>query len=94
MKQVVYADEAINDLARLRKFVTVHNPIAASKIAADLITRITLLADFPDIGRPVIQAPNPASIRDMIFDKYVVRYSVHPDTIIVLRVWHGLENKK
>ncbi|MEO9490955.1 MAG: type II toxin-antitoxin system RelE/ParE family toxin [Marinomonas sp.] len=33
-------------------------------------------------------------MRDIIFGKYVVRYSVHASAIIILRVWHGLEGKR
>jgi len=36
----------------------------------------------------------PDSIRDMIFGKYIVRYSVHTSVIIILRVWHSLEGER
>lgn len=94
MKTITYTDEAIKDLQRLREFIARNNPVAASRVASNLVSRVKLLAEFPQIGTPVNQAPNPESIRDMFFDKYVVRYSVHPDTVIILRIWHGLENKK
>lgn len=35
-------------------------------------------------------APVPDSIRDMIFGKDVIRYSVHVSVTIILRVWHEL----
>lgn len=91
---LVYTDEAIEDLKRLREFIAVHNPTAASKVAAELITKIKLLPKFPKIGTPVQMAPAPDVIRDMVFGEYVVRYSLHTNTIIILRVWHGLENER
>lgn len=94
MKKIAYTDEAIKDLQRLREFIAKNNPSAANRIASNLISRVKLLTEFPQIGTPVNQAPNPESIRDMFFDKYVVRYSVHTDTVIILRIWHGLESKK
>ncbi len=94
MKTIVYADEAIKDLQRLREFIARNSPVAASGIASNLVSRVNLLAEFPQIGIAVNQATNPDSIRDMFFDKYVVRYSVHTDTIIILRIWHGLESKE
>lgn len=54
--KLVYINDAIEDLKRLRELIAVHNPTAASKIAAD--------------------------------------YSVHSSAIIVLRVWHELENER
>ncbi len=92
--KLVYADEAIDDLKRLREFIAVHNPAAAARIAAELVGKIELLPDFPKLGVPVELAPVPESVRDIIFGKYVVRYSVHASAIIILRIWHGLEGQR
>jgi len=92
--KLVYADEAIEDLKRLREFIDVHNPSAAAKIPAELVGKIALLPDFSKMGTPVEMAPLPDSIRDMVFGKYVVRYSLHASSIIILRVWHGLEGER
>lgn len=91
--RLVYTDDAIEDLMRLREFIAVHNPLVAGRIAAELVSKIELLTDFPKLGTPVELAPMPDTVRDMVFGKYIVRYSIHPSTIIVLRVWHGLEDK-
>lgn len=92
--KLVYTNDAIEDLKRLREFIAVHNPTAASKIAAELIAKMELLPAFPRMGTPVQMAPVPDIIRDMVFGKYVVRYSVHSSAVIVLRVWHELENER
>lgn len=92
--KLVYTDEAIEDLKRLREFIAVHNPPAAARIATELVGKIELLPDFPTMGTPVEMAPMPDSVRDMVFGKYVVRYSVHANAIIILRVWHGLEGER
>lgn len=92
--KLVYTDEAVEDLKRLRAFIAVHNPSAAGRIATELVSKIELLPDFPRMGTPVEMAPVPDSIRDMVFGKYVVRYSVHVSAIIILRVWHELEGER
>ncbi len=92
--KLVYTDKAIEDLKRLREFIAVHNPPAAGRVAAELVSKIELLPDFPGMGTPVEMAPVPDSIRDMVFGRYVVRYSVHVSTIIILRVWHELEGER
>ncbi|MFN2382452.1 MAG: type II toxin-antitoxin system RelE/ParE family toxin [Guyparkeria sp.] len=91
--RLVYTDEAVDDLKRLRGFIAVHDPSAAGRIATDLIDKIALLPDFPKMGRPAELAPVPESVRDMVFGRYVVRYSVHASAIIILRLWHGLEER-
>lgn len=92
--KLAYTDEAIDDLKRLREFVAAHNPSAAARIATELVGKIELFPEFPKMGTPVEMAPVPDSVRDMVFGKYVVRYSVHTSAIIILRVWHGLEGER
>nr|WP_251048246.1 type II toxin-antitoxin system RelE/ParE family toxin [Halomonas sp. ISL-56] len=89
---MVYTDEAIEDLKRLREFIAIHNPSAAGRIATELVGKIDLLPDFPNMGTPVEMAPD--SVHDMVFGKYVIRYSVHTSVIIILRVWHELEGER
>lgn len=92
--KVVYTDVAIDDLKRLRAFIATHNPAAAAKISAELIGKIELLAAHPKMGVAVEMAPDPNSVRDVIFGPYVIRYSLHTSTIIILRIWHGLEGAR
>ncbi|TVQ71084.1 MAG: type II toxin-antitoxin system RelE/ParE family toxin [Oceanospirillales bacterium] len=92
--KLVYTDEAIEDLQRLRNFIAVNNPSAASRIAQELVSKIELLPQFPKLGTPVEMAPVPESVRDMVFGKYIVRYSVHTTMIIILRVWHRREGER
>lgn len=91
--RLVYSGEAAADLVRLREFIAEHNPDAAAGIAGELLGRIEALRRFPRMGVAVEEAPAPADIRDMIFGHYVVRYSVHEDALIVLRIWHHLEDR-
>lgn len=92
--KLVYTDEAIDDLKRLREFIALHNPDAASRMGSELAGKIELLPDFPKMGAPVEMAPVSGSVRDMVFEKYIVRYSVHVSAIIILRIWHGLEGER
>lgn len=91
--KLVYSQEAVADLQGLRAFIADDNPEAATRIAQELIGRIENLCLFPRIGVEVEQAPEPAEIRDMIFGDYVVRYSVHTESLSILRVWHHREQR-
>ena len=91
--RLVYSQEAVADLIRLRQFIADHDPSAAARVAADLLARIDNLCSFPEIGRPVSQAPQPDTVRDFIFGKYVVRYTLHEHALVVLRIWHHYENR-
>ena len=92
--RLAYSQEAVADLVRLRAFIANNDPTAAARIAADLIARIGSLCEFPEMGRIVSQAPEPESIRDFIFGKYVVRYTVHGSALVILRIWHHYESSR
>ena len=92
--KLVYSQDAVADLVRLRDFIANNDPTAAARIAADLVSRINGLCAFPEMGRSVSQAPQPDSIRDFIFGKYVVRYTVHGAALVILRIWHHYESSR
>lgn len=92
--RLVYSQEAVADLVRLRAFIATHDPSAAARIAADLIARIDHLCQFPEMGRSAAGAPQPDTVRDFIFGKYVVRYTVHDSALVILHVWHHFESRE
>ncbi|PKL96186.1 MAG: plasmid stabilization protein [Gammaproteobacteria bacterium HGW-Gammaproteobacteria-8] len=89
--KLMFSATAVADLERLRRFIEEHDPDAASRVAGRLIEQIDHLRRFPELGRSVEQAPVPESLRDVIFGNYVIRYSIHAGTIVVLKVWHQAE---
>lgn len=92
--KLVYSQEAVADLVRLRAFIANNDPTAAARVAADLVARMDALCASPEMGRSVAQAPEPNSIRDFIFGKYVVRYTVHGTALVILRLWHPYESSR
>lgn len=91
--KLIYSQEAVADLVRLRAFIDEKNPSAAARVAEELIARVEVYCTFPNMGIKVEQAPPPADVRDMVFGDYIVRYSVHSEALSVLRLWHHHENR-
>ena len=48
-----FSRAAVNDLIRLRKFFSEHNPTAGQRISKRMRGAIQNLVDTPKIGRPV-----------------------------------------
>ena len=92
--RLVYSEDAVADLVRLRSFIAEKDPAAAARVAADLIARVEHLGRSPNLGRSVVQAPEADVVRDAVFGNYVVRYSVHAEALIVLRIWHHYEDRE
>ena len=91
--RLVYSEDAIADLTRLRAFIASKEPVAAARVASELIRRIESIRLFPEMGRAVALAPDPESVRDAIFGKYVVRYTAHAEAVVILRIWHHYESR-
>ena len=91
--KLVYSEESVADLARLRAFIAEKDPLAAARVATELIARIENLRLFPAMGRAVELAPAPKAIRDAVFGKYVIRYAIHSETVVTLRIWHRYEDR-
>lgn len=93
--KLVVSPEAAADLNRLRSFLADQNPDAAQRAVAFLVEAIQSLDTFPDRGRPT----GIESVRELIVpfgsSAYVLRYAHLPDTdeVIVLRIWHGREQR-
>ena len=93
---LAFSREARGDLVRLRAFIAKHNPAAAERVARRLIQGIERLIRHPRLGRRVTVAPDqmaPEEIRDWPVGDYVVRYLITEDRLVVLRVWHGKEQR-
>ena len=91
--RLVYSEQAIGDLVRLRAFIARKNPSAAARIAAELIARMDNLSRFPELGREVNHAPDPKAVRDAIFGNDIVRYAPRAEVVIVLRIWDHYEDR-
>ena len=94
--KLAFSREARDDPVRLRAFIAKHDPAAAERAAKRLIQGIGRLLRHPRLGRRVTVAPDqmaPEEIRDWPIGDYVVRYLITEDRIVVLRAWHGKEQR-
>ena len=92
--KVRFTPEAVADLKRLREFIESKNPIAAQRIANELLSGIEKIKAFPQIGLKVIRAPQPHLVSDLLIGNYTVRYFIGSNEVFILRLWHGKEIEK
>jgi toxin ParE1/3/4 len=89
--RLIFSRAAVHDLIRLREFIAKHNPDAAKRVSQRLRGAINGLVNNPLIGPPVPDLLG--ETRDLIFGKYEVRYEVRTNSLYVLRIWHGKEDR-
>ncbi len=86
-------EHATKDFKRLKKFIEIKNPIAASKMSKKLAKGIRGLLLYPEIGKEVKKASNPQITRDLFILDYQIRYSYTKNMLLILRIWHQKENR-
>ena len=91
--KLIYSEESVADLVRLRAFIAEKDSLAAARVATELTARIETLRLLPTMGRAVELAQAPKAIRDAVFGKYVIRYATHTETIVTLRIWQHYEDR-
>lgn len=91
--RISFSLDARKDLERLKEFISFKNPKAAIKIIAELIDGINHLTKYPNMGKPVKQAPNPDALRDIYILDYQIRYLILSKGIFIVRIWHQKEDR-
>jgi plasmid stabilization system protein ParE len=85
---------ADRDLDRLVAFLVPMSDRAARARSKRIREKLRSLADAPFKGRP---GPEP-NMRELVMrfgsSTYLARYRVTDDAIIILRIWHGKEERR
>ncbi|MEQ1790411.1 MAG: type II toxin-antitoxin system RelE/ParE family toxin [Rickettsiales bacterium] len=94
MPEIVWLTEALEDTERLFSFLRDKNSQAAINLAQALQGGTKLLADFPEVGRPM---DDNTKRRELFIpfgqNGYVLRYILDLEFVVIIRVWHCRENR-
>jgi len=81
----------VKDIARVADYIASENPVAAARIARELILAGDSLAVFPRRGRP---SKIPGRRELVAIRPYVIVYQVLSDDVVdILRVWHAAQDR-
>ena len=83
---------AVSDLARLHAFLAPVAPDAADRAIESLLAAARRLQTFPRMGRRLPRY-EPDEVRRIVVGSYDMRYQLHDDAIMILRVWHTREHR-
>jgi plasmid stabilization system protein ParE len=91
---LVWLPQAQADMQRLYDFLVEKDPRAAERAIRAMQLGAQKLLEFPRVGRRM----DDASERRELYvpfgtGAYVLRYRIHEDTIVVIRVWHSREGR-
>jgi plasmid stabilization system protein ParE len=89
---VRWTSRANLDLKRLHDFLIDKNPAAAKRVAQRLGSAPDRLKDFPRMGMR-LEEYSDAEVRRIIVGDYEIRYEILGETIWILQLWHGREDR-
>jgi len=92
--RVRWLPEAWQDTQRLYDFLLDQDPGAAARAMDVLLEGADRLAEMPEIGKPMT---NDTGRRELYLPfgtgAYVLRYRIHNEHVVVIRVWHSREHR-
>jgi plasmid stabilization system protein ParE len=89
---VRWTPRAVSDLRRLHAFLADKNPRAAQAVVAALTSAPDKLKQFPRRG-PRLEQFEGQEVRRLIVGAYDMRYEINGETIRILQIWHGKEDR-
>ena len=95
MKRIIWLPRAKADIQRLFDFLVDLNPEAAERVVRLIQTGAARLRETPEIGRPM---QDETGRRELLLpfgvSAYVLRYRLSGDDVVIIRVWHGREDRE
>ena len=88
--RVVWRTVALADIARIVAHIADENPLAAPRVARELIVAGDSLDLFPMRGRPGVV---PGTRELVAVRPYIIVYRVEDDAVRILRVWHSAQDR-
>ena len=88
--QVIWDEEAIEELGRVVRHIAHYNPAAARKTGEAILHKAGLLGKFPELGK-MFRKLNRSDVREIPVPPYRIIYHVKSTehAVRILKVWHG-----
>ena len=89
---IIWTDSALNDIARLFKFLLPLNPLVAEAFVDMILAAPDRLVTTPRLGERV-DRPGEEEVRRMFVRHYEMRYEIDGEDLYVLRIFHTREDR-
>jgi len=90
-----WSDEALADLDRFVEFLGRERPSLAKIVATEIIDKVQVLSEHPQLGRPIAGREEYRQIvLQVLGAAYVFQYRFDGRRLVMLRVYHARESRK
>ncbi len=90
-----WSKDALADLDRFAAFLRQYYPSLSKIVAEEIIAKAQILAERPQLGHPIAGRPEYRQVVLRVSKAaYVFQYRVDGHRLVMLRVFHGRENRE
>lgn len=90
-----WSREALADLNRFVAFLFDKHPALAKRVAQEILSKAEILTDHPQLGRPLAGREEYRQIVLQVLNaRYVFQYRYDGKRLVILRVFHGREERE
>jgi|SRR5688572_1940149 toxin ParE1/3/4 len=92
---VEWSQGALSDLERFSTFLAQQYPDLAQTVAQEIIAKAQMLSTFPRLGRPIAGRMQYRQLVLQVLNvSYVFQYRFDGERLVMLRIWHGREQRE
>jgi plasmid stabilization system protein ParE len=90
-----WSDEALADLDRFAQFLHRDHPALATVVAKEIIAKVQVLSDHPQLGRPIAGRKEYREVvLQVLGAAYVFQYRFDGQRLVILRIYHAREARE
>ena len=90
-----WSQDALDDLERFSAFLQQHYPDLAQTVAREIVAKAQILSAFPRLGRPIAgRMEYRQLVLQVLNASYVFQYRFDGKRLVMLRIWHGREQRE
>ena len=88
MARVIWAPRALSDLEALLEYIARDAPASARRFGEKILSRIELLAEFPESGS-LVPEDETETYREVFQGSYRIIFRGEKDLVIIVAIHHG-----
>ena len=86
---IEWSRRARTDIRDLKAYIAKDSPYYARQFIERILASVEKLAEFPKIGRAVLEAEGREDVRELIYQGYRIIYLTYPGRIFIVTILHG-----